>query len=153
MKLIAIAAVLTSAADAFAPARSGSPSRAFALHANKAGIYYSTQTGNTETVASYIAEAAGLDDPVDIGDASDDDIAGIDSIIVGAVSFVRPNMHPAAIADLTGFAISPRGTQTRRPSAPERTGTRGSTRPSPTLMWRGRTWPSSAWATRSLTVT
>merc|ERR1712127_504371 len=55
---------------------------ATALNA-KVGIYYSTQTGNTETVAGYISEAAGLE-IADISEASDDDITGLDSIIVGA---------------------------------------------------------------------
>jgi len=55
---------------------------ATALNAN-VGIYYSTQTGNTETVAGYISEAAGVD-IVDIGDAADDEITALDSIIVGA---------------------------------------------------------------------
>jgi len=49
-----------------------------------AAIFYSTSTGNTETVAEYISAASGLDDPVEIGDASADDINGVDSLIVGA---------------------------------------------------------------------
>ena len=56
---------------------------ATALNANKVGIYYSTQTGNTETVADYIASAAGLE-MKDIGDATDKEITELDSIIVGA---------------------------------------------------------------------
>lgn len=54
-----------------------------ALNANNVGIYYSTQTGNTETVAGYISDAAGLEIK-DIGDATDKDVLGLDSIIVGA---------------------------------------------------------------------
>merc|ERR1711971_502113 len=47
------------------------------------GLYFSTSTGNTETVGGYIAEETGLE-LTDIGDADDDDIAGHDSLIVGA---------------------------------------------------------------------
>merc|ERR1711983_758647 len=48
------------------------------------GVYYSTSTGNTETVAGYIAEAVGGVEIEDIGDASDDAIQGHDSLIIGA---------------------------------------------------------------------
>ena len=41
------------------------------------GLVYSTTTGNTETVAGYIAEATGLE-AVDIADLSGDDVAGFD---------------------------------------------------------------------------
>jgi len=47
------------------------------------GLYFSTSTGNTETVGGYVAEATGLE-LVDIGDADDGDIGGHDSLIVGA---------------------------------------------------------------------
>merc|ERR1712157_532427 len=42
-----------------------------------ASIWYSTSTGNTETIAGYISEAAGVA-ANDIGDASDDEITGAD---------------------------------------------------------------------------
>lgn len=81
MKIIlAVASVSISGVAAFAPASGVRASTS--LNAN-VGIYYSTQTGNTETLAGYIAEAAGLEIE-DIGDASDDDITALDSIIVGA---------------------------------------------------------------------
>lgn len=48
-----------------------------------ASIWYSTSTGNTETIAGYISEAAGLD-ANDIGDATNDEIMGADALIVGA---------------------------------------------------------------------
>jgi len=48
-----------------------------------AKVYYSTSTGNTETIAGYISEAAGYD-VEDIGDADDGDITGGDSFIMGA---------------------------------------------------------------------
>merc|ERR1712087_1091732 len=48
-----------------------------------ASIWYSTSTGNTETIAGYISEAAGV--PAnDIADASNDEITGSDTLIVGA---------------------------------------------------------------------
>merc|ERR1719474_2483073 len=47
------------------------------------GLLYSTQTGNTETVAGVIAEAAGLEaTPID--DVAAADLAGYDGLIVGA---------------------------------------------------------------------
>merc|ERR1719293_102348 len=46
------------------------------------GLLYSTQTGNTETVAEIIAEAAGIEAmPIDDVDAAD--LAGYDGLIVG----------------------------------------------------------------------
>jgi len=48
------------------------------------GLYYSTSTGNTETCAGYIAEAAGGLEIEDIGDASDGEVTGHDALIVGA---------------------------------------------------------------------
>ena len=83
MKLfLAIVAASCNSAVAFAPSAHSNARSATALNA-KVGIYYSTQTGNTETVAGYISEAAGLE-IADISEASDDDITGLDSIIVGA---------------------------------------------------------------------
>merc|ERR1712060_28979 len=46
------------------------------------GLLYSTQTGNTETVASIIAEAAGVE-AVAIDDVDAADLAGYDGLIVG----------------------------------------------------------------------
>merc|ERR1712084_52932 len=46
------------------------------------GLLYATQTGNTETVAGYIAEAAGLE-AADIGDYAAEDLAEFDGLIVG----------------------------------------------------------------------
>lgn len=79
---IAAAASLAEVSVAFAPSASKPVHSSTALNAN-VGLYYSTQTGNTETVAGYIAEAAGLEIE-DIGDAEDDAVTGLDSIIVGA---------------------------------------------------------------------
>ena len=47
-------------------------------------IYYSSSTGNTETVAGYIAKASGLE-CVDIGDATNEEILSYDGLIVGWV--------------------------------------------------------------------
>jgi len=60
-------------------------------------VYYSTSTGNTETIAGYIAEAAGAGDAVEIGDASDGDITGDDYLIVGA-----PTWHTDAESERSG---------------------------------------------------
>jgi flavodoxin I len=60
-------------------------------------VYYSTSTGNTETIAGYIAEAAGAGDAVEIGDASDDDITGDGYLIVGA-----PTWHTDAESERSG---------------------------------------------------
>lgn len=46
------------------------------------GVFYATQTGNTETVASMIAEKAGVD-AVDIGDIEVADLANYDGLIIG----------------------------------------------------------------------
>jgi len=61
------------------------------------GLYYSTSTGNTETVAEYIANAAGVEDWKDIGDAEDDEVTGHSSIIVGA-----PTWHTGADSERSG---------------------------------------------------
>merc|ERR1719476_483727 len=46
------------------------------------GLLYATQTGNTETVAGYIAEAAGLE-AEDVGDYGAEDLLEFDGLIVG----------------------------------------------------------------------
>jgi flavodoxin I len=61
------------------------------------GLYYSTSTGNTETVAEYIANAAGVEDWKDIGDAEDGEVTGHDGIIVGA-----PTWHTGADSERSG---------------------------------------------------
>merc|ERR1719364_461828 len=62
------------------------------------GLLYSTTTGNTETVAGYIAAATGLE-AVDIGDCSGDDVAGYDGLIIGA-----PTWHTGADTERSGTA-------------------------------------------------
>merc|ERR1712241_20272 len=46
------------------------------------GLFYATQTGNTETVAGVIAEKAGVE-AMDVGEISADDLAGYDGLLVG----------------------------------------------------------------------
>lgn len=85
MKLILAAATFVTTANAFggsSPRLGGNRLFSTALNAGNVGLYYSTATGNTETVAGYIADASGLRAD-DIGDASDADIQAHDAIIVG----------------------------------------------------------------------
>merc|ERR1719384_3120542 len=62
-------------------------------------VYYSTSTGNTQTIAGYIADAAGCGDAEDIGDASESDVSGQDFLIVGA-----PTWHTDAEEQRSGTA-------------------------------------------------
>ena len=96
MMFSAIALILPAAVSGFAftPASTG---RAFSTSLNAGSIvYYSTSTGNTETVAEYIREAVGCT-MEDIGDASEDEIKGYDSLIVGA-----PTWHTGADEQRSG---------------------------------------------------
>merc|ERR1711957_105635 len=63
---------------------------------NSVGVYYSTSTGNTETVCGYICEEIGAE-MVDIGDAEDSEIASHDTLIVGA-----PTWHTGADEQRSG---------------------------------------------------
>jgi flavodoxin I len=91
---ILLAAVVASTTNAFAPVAQNSVKNT-ALDAYK--MYYSTSTGNTETVAGYIAEYAGISDFEDIGDATDGDVTGCDGLIVGA-----PTWHTGADEQRSG---------------------------------------------------
>merc|ERR1719181_1498483 len=62
------------------------------------GLLYSTTTGNTETVAGYVAEATGLE-ATDIGDVDGATVAGFDGLIVGA-----PTWHMGADTERSGTA-------------------------------------------------
>jgi flavodoxin I len=64
---------------------------------NSVGIYFSTSTGNTETVAGYISKAAGGLSFDDIGDAKDEEILGRNALIVGA-----PTWHTGADEQRSG---------------------------------------------------
>merc|ERR1719488_85891 len=62
------------------------------------GLIYSTTTGNTETVAGYIAEKTGLE-AVDIGDLDGAGVAAFDGLIIGA-----PTWHTGADTERSGTA-------------------------------------------------
>jgi flavodoxin I len=61
------------------------------------GLYYSTSTGNTETVAGYIAEKTGIEDWKDIADADEAEVLGHEAIIVGA-----PTWHTGSDTERSG---------------------------------------------------
>jgi len=65
---------------------------------NAIGLYYSTQTGNTETVAGKIAEMCG-EPAQEIGDVSAADLSQHDGLIVGA-----PTWHTDADTERSGTA-------------------------------------------------
>merc|ERR1719327_777281 len=64
----------------------------------KVGLIYSTTTGNTETVAGYVAAATGAE-MTDIADCSPDDLMEYDGLIVGA-----PTWHTGADTERSGTA-------------------------------------------------
>jgi len=80
---------------AFGPQRAAFTRCSTALNAD-AGLYYSSTTGNTEVVAGYIAEAAGLE-AEEIGDATNSDVEGHDALIVGA-----PTWHTGEDSERSG---------------------------------------------------
>merc|ERR1712106_13220 len=99
MKCTSIVAfpVLASLVDgfAFAPQKTATTSTALSM---SNGLYYSTSTGNTETVGGYIAAATDLE-LEDIGDVDDSAVAGHDGLIVGA-----PTWHTGADDQRSGTA-------------------------------------------------
>mmetsp|Transcript_15077 Transcript_15077/g.18341 ORF Transcript_15077/g.18341 Transcript_15077/m.18341 type:complete len:204 (+) Transcript_15077:153-764(+) len=96
MKFSCVAALpLLSMVDGFAFVPQKATTSSTALDATP--VYYSTSTGNTETVAGYIVEASGGDEAEDIGDVDDDTIAGLDSMIIGA-----PTWHTGAEEERSG---------------------------------------------------
>ena len=144
MKLILAAATFVTTANAFGSSspRLAGGNRLFstALNAGNVGLYYSTSTGNTETVAGYIADASGLRAD-DIGDASDADIQAHDAIIVGGkvtivVEFCCVDLLLYRLLIQTNyfffFSQHQPGTPAKTPSAREPLGTHGFTAPSPT---------------------
>jgi len=94
-KMMAFLAV----ADAFqvAPMAGSASVRAGVIEA-KAGLIYSTTTGNTETVAGYVAAATGAE-MTDIADISPDDMLAFDCLICGA-----PTWHTGADSERSGTA-------------------------------------------------
>merc|ERR1719384_2426506 len=88
MKLSAVAIISAlSGAQAWVTPSAGNARTSTSLNA---AVYYGTSTGNTETIAEYIASAAGLE-ASDIADAKDDAIGGDASLIMGA-----PTWHTGA---------------------------------------------------------
>ena len=78
---VAALPILASVVDGFAFVPQKAVTSSTALESS--ACYFATSTGNTETVAGYIAAAAGLE-AEDIGDVEDATLLGHDSIIVGA---------------------------------------------------------------------
>lgn len=97
MKLsVAVCLTVLAGANGFATV-SRTPSFVSNSALNSVGIYYSSSTGNTETIAGYISEAAGGLSMDDIGDATEDELKGHDAIIVGA-----PTWHTDADEQRSG---------------------------------------------------
>ena len=71
MKFFAVASLLAvpELCNGFSIVPTSKCQHSFSTSLDGAVVYYSTSTGNTETVAGYIAEAAGVS-AEDIGDAS-----------------------------------------------------------------------------------
>lgn len=89
-------AAMAPTASGFAPLNMA-PHQASSSALNAATVWYSSSTGNTETVAEYIATAAGGLGYNDIGDATDAEIEGSDALIVGA-----PTWHTGADEQRSG---------------------------------------------------
>ena len=83
-------------AAAFAPAPAKAAPRAAPL--NAVGLYYSTTTGNTETVAGYLTAATGIE-AVDIDSVDDETLTSMDALICGA-----PTWHTGADEQRSGTA-------------------------------------------------
>ena len=83
-------------AAAFAPAPAKAAPRAAPLNAG--GLYYSTTTGNTETVAGYLTAATGIE-AVDIDSVDDETLSSMDALICGA-----PTWHTGADEQRSGTA-------------------------------------------------
>jgi flavodoxin I len=95
--LVFVALCLTKAdAFAFVGQRPTAVPRGSALSMS-IGLYYSTSTGNTETVSEYIAAAAGGIAMEEISTATPDQVQGHDALIVGA-----PTWHTGADEQRSG---------------------------------------------------
>jgi flavodoxin I len=88
-----------AAAEAFqlGPMAGRATMRSGAIEA-KVGLIYSTTTGNTETVAGYVAAEIGAE-MADIADCSPDDLLAFDGLICGA-----PTWHTGADTERSGTA-------------------------------------------------
>lgn len=90
--VLAITPLFLASASAFAPTMVARTTTSL----DGSVVYYSTSTGNTEAVGQYIADAAGVS-LEEIGDASDDEVKGYTSLIVGA-----PTWHTGADEQRSG---------------------------------------------------
>jgi len=97
MKLYIALLATASTASAFVAPQPRLPLTHTSTSLDASAIYYSTQTGNTQTCAEYIAAAAGLDSLEDVGDVADSDVLKQDSIIVGA-----PTWHTDSESERSG---------------------------------------------------
>merc|ERR1719443_692948 len=95
--LAALSSLAVASGLTVAPMRSAVVSRA-AAPTMEVGLIYSTTTGNTETVAGYIAAATGLEAQA-IDDLDGDAVAAYDGLIVGA-----PTWHTGADTERSGTA-------------------------------------------------
>merc|ERR1719217_260252 len=91
MQLAASSALTLGAAPTMSVARAGVPKM-------EVGLIYSTTTGNTETVAGYLAAKTGLTEQ-DIGDLDGAAVAAFDGLIIGA-----PTWHTGADSERSGTA-------------------------------------------------
>ena len=83
---VASVLLLTSSASAWTTSRVANSRVRTALDGT-CGIYFSTSTGNCETVAGYIGKASGVEIG-DIADAKDGEVLGHDALIVGAPTWM-----------------------------------------------------------------
>ena len=93
---LTLLAVVASTTERFAFVGKSTPRIGTFMSASAAGIFYDSSTGNTETVAGYIASAAGLSAEV-IADAKKEELGALDSLIVGA-----PTWHTGADEQRSG---------------------------------------------------
>ena len=91
-----LAVMASSQVSGFAFVPKGPETSRLDTSLNSVGLFYATSTGNTETVAGYIAEAAGVT-AEEIGSAKESEILGHDAIIVGA-----PTWHTGADEQRSG---------------------------------------------------
>ena len=94
MKFLAILSLLPAVASGFTVMPGNAARSVTSLDGSV--VYYSTSTGNTETVGQYIADAASVS-LEEIGDASEGEVKGYDSLIVGA-----PTWHTGADEQRSG---------------------------------------------------
>jgi len=95
---VAASLAFLSQANAFAPATLAQGTASRSAVSMKVGVIYSTTTGNTETVAGYVAAEVG-GEAVDIADCTPDGLMAFDGLLVGA-----PTWHTGADEERSGTA-------------------------------------------------